>query len=314
MDSLKIKGIMVHQYGGPEVLQVETMDRPTPGDKEVLVRVHAAGVLPIEWKIRQGLFKQMRPTTFPYIPGSAIAGVIEEVGAHVTKFRKGQEVFGRSSNGAYAEYIITDVERLAVKLSGISFAEAATISGGATTAWQALFNNGNLHKDQRVLIHGAAGGVGSFAVQLAAWKGAHVIGTCSTANVERVKSLGAAEVIDYTSNRFEDFAEGMDLVLDTVGGETLERSYDVVKKGGMLLSIAGQPSQEKARDLGIRAEFSNALLTSETMEEIAQLMAAGSLKAVIGHTYPLHAASEAQLRSQTGHGQGRIVLEIQPSL
>jgi NADPH:quinone reductase-like Zn-dependent oxidoreductase len=310
MKTSKMQAIRVHQYGGVGELQLESIECPRPGDNEVLIRVHAAGVLPIDWKQRQGIFKHLRPMQFPYIPGSAIAGIIEDVGKHVTKFQIGQEVFGRSSAGAYAEYITTDIERLTIKPPELSFGEAASISGGATTAWQALFVNGNIQKGQRVLIHGAAGGVGSFAVQLAVWQGAQVIGTCSTANVEMVKALGASEVIDYTSCRSEDIVQEVDMVLDTVGSDTLDRSYAVVKRGGVLLSFAGQISPEKARELGIRAEFSNTLLSAEAMQEIAQVMADGHVKAIISHFYPIHAARDAHIQSQTGHGRGRIVLEI----
>jgi NADPH:quinone reductase-like Zn-dependent oxidoreductase len=194
-----MQAIRVYQYGGLEQLKFEQVPCPEPRAGEVLVRVYAAGVLPAEWKMRQGFFKNM-PISFPYIPGSAFAGVVAQVGPGVTAFQQGQAVFGRSNAGAYAEYTTVAVETLALKPASLSFDEAATISGGATTAWTALFENGALQAGQRVLIQGAAGGVGLFAVQFARWKGARVIGTASTANVDFVRSLGAETVVDYYYN------------------------------------------------------------------------------------------------------------------
>lgn len=187
----------------------------------MLIRVYAAGVLPIDWKIRRGFFPL--PVEFLKIPGSSFVGVIEEVGSNVTAFQKRQKVFGRSEKGTYAEYTIALQESIALIPQSIRFDEAVTLSGGAITAWQALIYDGEIKAGDRVLIHGAAGGVGSFAVQFAKWKNAYVIGTASSANVEFVRSLGADEVIDYTSTPFEQMVHDIDLVLDTVGGKTLER-------------------------------------------------------------------------------------------
>jgi NADPH:quinone reductase-like Zn-dependent oxidoreductase len=308
-----IQAIHVHQYGGPEQLKLEQISCPEPQAGEVLVRVHSAGVLPAEWKVRQGLFQAFLPIVFPYIPGSAFAGVIEEVGPGVTTFQKGQAVFGRSNNGTYAEYTTVSVETLALKPESLSFIEAATISGGATVAWTALFENGELQAGQRVLIHGAAGGVGLYAVQFARWRGAQVIGTAGTANVEFVRSLGAETVIDYSSTPFEQAVHDVDLALDTMGGETLQRSMQVVKRGGMLVSLLEQPSQEKARERGIRAMKNTAALpfpSRDLLQTIAQLIDEGQVKATVGRTFPLREANLAHELSQTGHGRGRIVLHI----
>jgi len=238
----------------------------------------------------------------------------------VTTFQQGQAVFGRSTNGTYAEYTTTVVEPpaltpptfslLALKPDALSFDEAATISGGATTAWAALFGDGALQAGQRVLIQGAAGGVGLYAVQFARWKGAQVIGTASTANVDFVRSLGAEIVIDYTATPFEQVVRDVDLVLDTIGGETLQRSLEVVKRGGTLVSLLEQPSQEKAQERGIRALNNAVLPTSEHLRTIAQLIGAGQVRAVVGKTFPLHEAHQAHELSQSGHGRGRIVLHI----
>jgi len=187
--------IHIHNYGGPEQLKLERKPRPEPQAGEVLLRVHAAGVNPLDWKIRQGLMKDFMPVTFPYTPGIEVAGVVEDIGSGVTAFEIGQAVFGQSARGAYAEYITVSVESLALKPETLSFVEAAAVPVGATAAWRALFEHGGLQAGQRVLIQGAAGGVGLFAVQLAKWKGAQVIGTASTANLDlyvglaRIRSL-----------------------------------------------------------------------------------------------------------------------------
>src|SRR5712692_10071764 len=311
MSKPMIEAIRVHQYGGPEQLKLEQISCPEPQLGEALVRVHATGVLPIEWKIRQGAFHAFNPASFPYIPGSAFAGVVEEVGPLVTTFRSGQAVFGRSTKGTYAEYTTVSTETIALKPASLSFDEAATISGGATTAWEALFDHGGLQAGQRVLILGASGGVGSFAVQLARWKGAQVIGTTGPANVDFVRSLGAETVVDYTSTPLEQVVRDVDLVVDAVGGQALESAWPVVKRGGTLISTAGQPSQEKARELGIRALFfTGSRPSSERLQAIAQLISEGQLKVTLSRIFPLREASLAHALSQSGHGRGRIVLHI----
>lgn len=223
--------VRVHQFGGADQLQRETIARPQPQANEVLVKVQAVGVLPAEVKTRQGYFKNFRPTTFPYIPGSTFSGVVEAVGAGVTGLAVGQAVFGRTNNGAYAEYLTAAANTIALKPEAISFADAATISGGATTAWVSLFDNAGVEAGQRVLIHAAAGGVGLFAVQFARWKGAHVTGTASAANADFVRSLGAEKVLDYAAAPFEDTLNNFDVVLDAVDEDTPTRSMKVLKRG-----------------------------------------------------------------------------------
>ncbi len=308
MSGSTMQAIRFHQYGGPEELKLELTTRPEPAEGEVLVRVHSAGVLPIDWKIRQGLFKF--PVVFPSIPGTSFAGVIEDVGSGVSTFQKGQAVFGRSTKGTYSEFTVASKEAIALLPPSISFDEAATLSGGATTAWMALILDGELKPGDRVLIHGAAGGVGLFAVQFAKWKGAHVTGTAGTANIDFVRSLGADTVIDYTSTPFEQAAHEMDLILDTVGKDTLERSWPLVKRGGILISTTAQPSLEKAEELGIRVLKPSRLASKQDLEDIVQLIAHGHVKPVIFKTFSLHEAQQAHELSQLGHGRGRIVLHI----
>jgi NADPH:quinone reductase-like Zn-dependent oxidoreductase len=304
------QSIRVHAYGGPEQLKIEQATLPQPQAGEVLVRVLSAGVNPVDWKIRQGYLKDFRPMQFPYTPGADIAGIVEEVGPGVTTFHKGQAVFGQSSSGAYAEYAIASVNVLAAKPESISFDEAAAIPIGATTAWQGLFDQGGLQAGQHVLIEGASGGVGLFAVQFARWKGAHVIGTTSTANVETIRELGAEQVIDYKKTQVESVVKDVDLVFDTVGGETLERAYGLLKRGGILATIAGAPSQEKEKQFGIRTAWFSAQTSSQLLQQFAQLIVEGQVKVFIQKTFPLHEAKQAHETSQSGHGLGRIVLHI----
>jgi NADPH:quinone reductase-like Zn-dependent oxidoreductase len=310
MSTQTMQAILVHNYGGPEQLKLEEVQRPEPQAGEVLIQVHAAGVNPADWKIRQGLLKDVLPIQFPYIPGFDLAGVVEEVGPGVTAFQKGQAVFGQSTKGTYAEYTTASGETLALKPKTLNFDEAAAIPAGATTAWQALFDHGELQAGQRVLIQGAAGGVGSFAVQFARWKGAHVIGTASTSNVDFVRSLGAETVIDYTSTPVEQVVHDVDLVLDTVGAQTLESSLQAVKRGGTLVTIAGQPPEEKVKERGVRVALFSASVSSKLLQTFAQLIDEGQVKVVIGRVFPLRDARQAHELSQSGHGRGRIVLHI----
>lgn len=311
MSNQIIQAVRYHQYGGPEQLQLEEIPCPEPQAGEVLVQVYVAGVQPMDWKLRSGMFKQWRPITLPYIPGTPLAGVVEEVGPGVTDFQKGQAVFGRTEKGTYTEYTVAPVESLALKPASLSFEEAATLPAGAVTAWQSLIERGEVQAGQRVLVQGGAGGVGLYAVQLAKWKGAQVFATTSTANLEFVRSLGADVVIDYSTQRFEEVAPEVDLVLDTVGGETLERSLEVVRRGGTLVSILGQPYQEKAQALGVHTGSDKPLPPyRQLLETTARLVEQGQIKAIVGKTFLLEQARQAHELSQGGHVRGRIVLHI----
>jgi len=304
-----MRAIQIHSYGGPEQLKLEEKPRPEPSAGEVLLRVYAAGVNPIDWKIRQGFMKDFQPVTFPYTPGIEVAGVVEEVGPGVTTFQVGQAVMGQVANGGYTEYVTVPVEALALKPETLSFAEAAAVPVGATTAWRTLFDHGSLTAGQRVLIQGAAGGVGLFAVQLAKWRGAQVIGTASTANLEFVRSLGADMVVDYTTTPVESAVQDVDLVLDGVGGETLSSSLAALRRGGTLISIAGPPSQEQAQAHGVRAMMSRGG-ASAPLETFRQLIDEGQLKVTTGKTFRLSEAQQAHEYGQSSHGRGRIVLQI----
>ncbi|MDQ2888139.1 MAG: NADP-dependent oxidoreductase [Chloroflexota bacterium] len=310
MSTKTSNAIQVHNYGDADQLKLGQVAQPEPQEGEVLVRVHAAGVNPIDWKIRAGFLKDFMPAKFPYVPGADLAGIVEKVGAGVTTFQPGQAVFGRSSQGSYAEYALAPADALALKPANLSFDEAATIPVGATTAWQALFDHGNLQAGQRVLILGGAGGVGLFAVQFARRKGAQVISTASTSNADFVRSLGAETVIDYSKVRVEDEVHDVDLVIDTVGGEALASVLPTLKRGGTLVSIAGQPDEAKASELGVHTARFSAQVNSELLSTFARLIEEGHVKTFVGTVFSLNEADKAHELSQGGHGRGRIVLHV----
>jgi NADPH:quinone reductase-like Zn-dependent oxidoreductase len=308
-----MKAIRIHNYGGPEVLKYEDAPRPEPQADEVLIRVHAAGVNPIDWKIRAGHLKDIFPVSFPLILGWDLSGVIEEVGSGATRFKKGDEVFSMPNatrNGAYAEYIVVRELEVALKPKSLHHIRAAAIPVAALTAWHALFDTAELQPGQRVLIHGGAGGVGHCAVQLAKWKGGHVIATASAKNHELLHALGVDEVIDYSTQRFENVARDVDVVLDTIGGETQERSWKVLKRGGILLSLVQPPSEKKAKSVGTRGAMLGNRPDGANLAEIANIIDSGKLTPVINRILPLSKARRAHELSQSGHTHGKIALRV----
>lgn len=309
MSKKTMQAILVNEYGGPAVMQVQTVERPQPQADEVLVRIVYAAVIPLDYKIRNGWLQSVFPVSFPYIPGFYASGVVEEVGQSITEFKPGDRVFG-SINAAYAEYGIAKEQELLAMPENLTFEEAATIKAGAETAWKVLFTEGELQSGQTVLLHAAAGGVGQFAVQLAKWKGAHVIATASTSNLDFVKSLGADQVIDYTTTKFEEVAKDVDLVVDAVGGETEDRSWSVMKKGGIFVSITQDPSQEQAEIYGVTAKFNTKFPTREDLQSLTNLIADGKIKAQIDSIFPLNQADKALEKSEARHGRGRILLSV----
>jgi len=308
-----MKAVRLHEYGGPEVLKYEDAQRPEPAAGEVLVRVHAAGVNPVDWKIRAGYMKAFVPYKLPMIPGWDLSGVVEAAGAGVTDWKIGDEVYSRPDlrrDGSYAEYIAVKAEELGRKPKTVDHATASAIPLAALTAWQALFDAGELKAGQRVLIHAAAGGVGTFAVQLARWKGAHVIGTASERNHAFLKDLGTDETIDYGKVRFEDVVRDVDLVLDTMAGETRDRSWKVIKKGGILVTILGQPSKEDAEKHGVRAAGVFVQPNRAELEEIGTLVDAGKVKPIVEAVLPLKDARRAHEMNATLHTRGKLVLQV----
>jgi NADPH:quinone reductase-like Zn-dependent oxidoreductase len=308
-----MKAIRIHNYGGPEVLKYEDAPRPEPQADEVLIRVHAAGVNRFDWEIRAGHLKDIFPVSFPLILGWDLSGVIEEVGSGAIRFKEGDEVFTMpdpTRNGAYAEYIVVRESEVALKPKSLHHIRAAAIPLAALTAWHALFDTAELQRGQRVLIHGGAGGVGRLAVQLAKWKGAHVIATASAKHHELLHKLGADEVIDYSTQRFENVARDVDVVLDPIGGETQERSLKVLRAGGILLSLVQPPSEEKAKSDGIRAAMLDGRPDGASLAEIANIIDSGKLAPVINRILPLSEARRAHELSQSSHTRGKIALRV----
>lgn len=298
---LKHQAIRFHNYGKSDQLVLDKISLPIPADNEVLVRIIATGVNPIDWRLREG-FKQV---PLPYVPGAEASGIIESIGKKVTSFETGQAVYGAIDH-SYAEYALASSDMIFLKPAHLSFEEAAAVGGGKT-AWGALFEVGQLQKGQRILIHGASGGVGVFAVQLAHQTGAYVIATCSTENLSFVKSLGADEVIDYKITAFEEVVKDVDIVFDMVGGNTLENSYGIIKPGGILLSIVQPPSNEKAAQFKIRALWGGTK-TVAAMRSINALLQAGKLKPFVRKVFhSLPQAALAQDYSQQG-ARGEVKL------
>jgi NADPH:quinone reductase-like Zn-dependent oxidoreductase len=308
-----MKAVRVHEYGGPEVLKYEDAPKPTPAADEVLIRVHAAGVNPVDWKVRAGHAKGRLNYKMPFIPGWDVSGVIEAAGSAAKRLKVGDEVYSRpdiARDGSYAEYMVVRESEVALKPKSIDHLTAAAIPLASLTAWQALFDAAKLAPGQTVLIHGAAGGVGTFAVQFAKLKGARVIATASKKNHEFLRSLGADEVIDYTTTKFEDVVHNVDAVVDTITGETADRSWQVIKKGGVYVSILAPPSHEKAAAHGVRAEHVFVQAKTDQLDEIGKLVDAGKVKAVIEKVFPLTEVRAAQESNATGHTRGKIVLRV----
>ncbi len=308
-----MKAVCIYRYGGPEVLVYEDAPRPHPDAGEVLVRVHAAGINPVDWKIREGDLKEMLPHTFPLVLGWDLSGVVESLGPGLTRLKVGDEVFSRPDiirDGAYAEFIVVKESELALKPKSLDHLHAAALPLAGLTGWQTLFDAGGLSAGQRVLVHAAAGGVGHLAVQLAKWKGAHVIGTATAKNHEFLRKLGVDQVIDYNTERFEEAVQPVDVVLDTIGGDTQERSWKVLKPGGILVSITSPPKPEVAEKHGVRQAFVFTQPNAQQLAEIAGLADTGKLRVIVETILPLSDATRAQELSQRGHGRGKIVLRV----
>lgn len=297
-----MKAVVINEYGDESVLNYTDAKRPEPNSDEVLIIVYAAAINPVDWKIRDGLGEWFG-VQLPAILGCEIAGTIEGTGADAKNFKIGNQVFGFVSltrNGGYAEYAIAKEPEITLKPKELDFENAAAVPVGTLTSWQAMFDLADLQPGQTILIHGAAGGVGSMAVQLAKAKGAIVIGTASSKNEEFVKSLGADEFIDYTKQKIEDTVKNVDVVFDTVGGDTLERSFQVLKKGGFLVTAIAPPSEEKAKEFGVQVAWVNVSPNAEQLTEISRLIDAGKLKTHVETVLPLSEIKRAHQLSKAG--------------
>jgi len=306
-----MKAVVAHEYGGPEVLKFEEVSRPEPKENEALVRVIASGVNPADPLTLSGKYAREFGTHLPLIPGYDIAGIVEKTGVKVAKLKAGDAIYGYPTfGGGWAEYVTVTEGEVAAKPASLSFAEAAAVPMGALTAWQALVDVAQLRAGQTILIHGGSGGVGSFAVQIAKARGARVIATASTANQDLLKQLGADVAIDYTKTRFEEIAKDVDAVLDPVGKETLARSYGVIKKGGIVMSLVARPDPVELEKRGIRGAAISVHPDAEDLAEIAHLIDTGKIKPIVTQVLPLSDAIAAQQQAATHHTRGKIVLRI----
>jgi NADPH:quinone reductase-like Zn-dependent oxidoreductase len=309
-----MKAIRIHGRVGPDQLVYEDAPQPQPGQGEVLVRVYATGVIANELKWGETYeSKAGSPRSLP-IPGHDLSGVVEDMGPGVTTIAKGSEVYALTAfgrDGAEAEYAIALPSELAPKPRSLDFVQAAAVPLSALTAWQALFDHGGLAARQTVLIHGAAGGVGVIAVQLARWVDANIIGTASARNRDFLRGLGVNEIIDYTTTRFEEVVHDVDLVFDTVGGDTLEQSWQVVKPGGVLVSVVSpRPSFEEAKAHGVRPVWFVVEPNREQLIQIGALIDAGQVRPIIETVLPLSQARQAYEQGARGHTRGKIVLRV----
>src|SRR5215210_3698836 len=287
-----MKAVRIHNYGGGDVLIYEDIDRPGSSPDEVLVRVRAASASPVDWKMREGYLREWVDVPMPTILGRDFAGDVAAVGANVSGFSVGDSVFGSIGEfhrGAYADYITVSVGEVAAKPTSLNYESAASVPHSGLAAWQALVETGKVAPGQTVLIHGAAGGVGSFAVQIAKAHGARVIGTASSSNLAFLNDLGVDEAIDYNATRFEDVVSDVDIVLDTMGGDTQERSWQVIKPGGVLVSLMGfSPKDvEAAAGRGVRAEMVAQRADADHLRSIAYLIDAGHITPVVSAVLPL---------------------------
>jgi len=307
-----MKAVCIHSFGGPEVLKVESIERPTPQADEVLIKVHAASVNPVDYKIRSGGYPAVKKQQLPKVLGRDVSGTIEECGRAVQNMQEGDEVYAMLDGGpgGYAEYVAVKANLCAPKPKQLDYTAAAAVPLAALTAWQGLFDHGHLLAGQRVLIHGGAGGVGHFAIQFAKASGATVCTTVSAEDEAFVRSLGADEVVDYKSERFEQKVHDVDLVFDLVAGDTQERSWAVLKDGGTLISTLAKPSEARAREHHARAAHYMAHPDGTELKEIGTLIDSGKVKPHIDATYPLERAAEAQQRIEGQHTQGKVVLQV----
>jgi NADPH:quinone reductase-like Zn-dependent oxidoreductase len=299
-----MQAVLIHETGDPDVLRYEEAERPEPGDGEVLIRVRAASVNPVDWKYRRGFVDKQLPAVL----GNDVSGTVEV--SRDQGFAEGDEVFGIVASGGYAEFATASAGVIAKRPAGVSPEQAAAIPVAGLTAWQALFDRGGLEAGQTALVAGAAGGVGHFAVQFARHAGARAIGTGSSRNRDFVLGLGAEDYVDYTQQDVADAVRDVDVAFDTVGGQTTQSLLPAVREGGILVTIAGAPPGQAARERGMRAELLVMTPTSDKLARIAELVAAGDVRVEIAEVLPLAEVQRAHELSESGHTRGKIILTV----
>lgn len=332
-----MKAFIVDRYGSKDGVRIGEMPEPELREDDVLVQIHAASVNPLDFKIRDGEFKLILPYRLPLILGNDLAGVVVRVGSRVRRFKPGDEVYARPDDdriGSFAEFISMNEDDVAIKPKNLTMEEAASIPLVGLTAWQALIEKANLKKGQKVLIHAGSGGVGTFAIQLAKHVGAIVATTTSTANIDLVKRLGADIVIDYKKDNFEKILRDYDVVLNSLGGETLEKSLRVLKPGGKLISISGPPDPDFAKDIGSswilrqvmrllsyrirkkakRHDVSYSFLfmraSGDQLRKIGSLIDSGIIRPVVDRVFPFESTKEALAYVETGRAKGKVIVKV----
>ncbi len=308
-----MKAVQIPEYGTADVLKYGDVADPTVNDDDVLIRVIGTSVNPVDWKIRAGHMKEMVPFAMPFIPGWDVSGVIEAVGRSVTGFAVGDSVYSRpdiSRAGTSAELIAVRASEVAPKPRTISHIEAGVLPLAGITAWEAMMTIGQVVEGQRVLIHAASGGVGSLAVQIAKAQGAYVIGTASASNRDLVESLGVDEFVDYTAGPFQDSVKEVDLVFDTIGGDTQDNSWGTMSPGGLLVSITSPPPEATASQHGVRSAFLFIGPNVEALNHLTALIEQGKLRPIVGEEFALQDIKRAHGLSESGRARGKIALYV----
>lgn len=310
-----MKAVVIEQYGGREQLVEKEVPNPVPESRQVVVEVYATSINPIDWKLREGYLKDAVPFEFPIILGWDVAGAVTEVGEDVKSFSPGDRVFARPDTtrfGTYAEYTTVDEHLLAALPKGVTFEEAAAVPLAGLTAWQCLVDFSNIKEGDRVLVHAGSGGVGHYAVQIAKHMGAYVAATASGKNRDWVEKLGVDRFIDYKEEDFSEVLQDFDIVVDTLGGEVQEKSFQVLKEGGKLPSVVQPPDETKAGEKNIKAGFVWLEPDGEQLSKLGKMMEEGKLKSVIGHELPFsqEGLREAHEVSETHHAKGKIVIKM----
>lgn len=307
-----MKAVQIEKFGGTEVLRERSIRVPVPGETELLVKVDAAGVNPVDYKIRSGNYPAVKHARLPYVLGREISGTVIQCGEASNGFARGDRIFAMPGidRGGYAEYVTVNPSEAALTPKSLDPIVAGAVPLAALTAWQGLIRHGGLTAGERVLIHGGSGGVGHFAIQFAKAKGAHVATTVSAAHIDFVRNLGADQAIDYENERFEDGVGQVDLVFDLVGGETQGRSWQVLGKGGRLVSTLTEPSRHNAAARGARGMRYTVQESGADLAEIAALLEHGQVQAIIARAFPLAQAAEAQQFLENDHPAGKVVLTM----
>lgn len=310
-----MKAAQFAMYGGPEVIEVNEVPNPTPAKNQVLIQVYTATINPFDYKVRRGYMKDMMPLKLPLTLGGNLSGVVTELGAEVTNFKVGDEVFGQSyafggGSGTIAEFAVAGVDNIALKPKKVNHIESGSLPLVGVSAIQALEQHINIQSKQKILIHGGAGGIGSIAIQLAKHLGLYVATTASSKDTDFVKSLGADEVIDYKKEKFEEKLSGFDAVFDTVGGDTTDKSFKVLRRGGVLVSMLGAPKEALKKEYGVTAIGQNTQTNAKNLARLAELVDQGVIKPVVNKVFPFDQTRQAFEYAETGHPRGKVVIRM----